>query len=148
MADGGRNAYRGLRYQYLRTLEALMAAVEEPALGISAVHIEGMPGRDGADRDSVDYELSDANGRVVEAVQVKKRAMKKTMGASDAFRALSGWSRIRKRTVTRYKSAPGPASPSRAWRQCLNLLKIPLPKGVYRCGSRLRGPAGRARRNA
>ena len=88
MADGGRNAYRGLRYQYLRTLEALMAAVEEPALGISAVHIEGMPGRDGADRDSVDYELSDASGRVLEAVQVKKRAMKKTMGASDAFRAL------------------------------------------------------------
>ena len=88
MADGGRNAYRGLRYQYLRTLEALMAAVEEPALGISAVHIEGMPGRDGADRDSVDYELSDASGRVVEAVQVKKRAMKKTIGASDAFRAL------------------------------------------------------------
>lgn len=88
MADGGRNAYRGLRYQYLRTLEALMTAVEDPALGISAVHIEGMPGRDGADRDSVDYELSDASGRVLEAVQVKKRAMKKTMGASDAFRAL------------------------------------------------------------
>ena len=88
MADGGRNAYRGLRYQYLRTLEALMAAMEEPALGISAVHIEGMPGRDGADRDSVDYELSDASGRVLQAVQVKKRAMKKTMGASDAFRAL------------------------------------------------------------
>jgi hypothetical protein len=88
VADGGRNAYRGLRYQYLRTLEALMAAVEEPALGISAVHIEGMPGRNGADRDSVDYELSDASGRVLEAVQVKKRAMKKTMGASDAFRAL------------------------------------------------------------
>lgn len=88
MADGGRNAYRGLRYQYLRTLEALMAAVEQPALGITAVHIEGMPGRDGADRDSVDYELSDASGRVVEAVQVKKRAMKKTMGASDAFGAI------------------------------------------------------------
>jgi hypothetical protein len=63
VADGGRNAYRGLRYQYLRTLEALMAAVEEPALGIIAVHIEGMPGRDGGDRDSVDYELSDASGR-------------------------------------------------------------------------------------
>src|ERR1035441_3071170 len=65
-----------------------MAAVEEPDLGIAAVHIEGMPGRDGADRDSVDYELSDASGLVLEAVQVKKRAMKKTMGASDAFRAL------------------------------------------------------------
>jgi hypothetical protein len=88
VADGGRNAYRGLRYQYLRTLEALMAAVEEPALGISAVHIEGILRRDGADKDSVDYELSDVSGRVVEAVQVKKRAMKKTMGASEAFRAL------------------------------------------------------------
>jgi hypothetical protein len=65
-----------------------MAAVEDSALGITAVHIEGMPDRGGVDRDSVDYELSDASGRVVEAVQVKKRAMKKTMGASDAFRAL------------------------------------------------------------
>jgi len=65
-----------------------MAVAEERTSKITAIHIEGMPGRNGADRDSVDYELSDASGRIVEAVQVKRHAKKNTMGASDAFRAL------------------------------------------------------------
>jgi len=54
-----------LRYQYLRTLEALMDAVEELGDGVEAVHVEGRPDPDRSDADSIDYELSDADGHVV-----------------------------------------------------------------------------------
>lgn len=45
-SGGDRSAAWGLRYQYLRTLEALMDALEEPRPGVVAVHVEGLP-RDG-----------------------------------------------------------------------------------------------------
>jgi len=90
VADGGRSAAWGLRYQYLRTLEALIAALEEPESGVVAVHVEGLPGEDGKGRDSIDYELTDADGRSMLAVQVKARAPGTALGAAQAFRALVG----------------------------------------------------------
>ena len=101
MADGGRNAARGLRYQYLRTLEALMDAAETPRRGVVAVHVEGLPGPDGAGADSIDYELSDAGGHVVSAVQVKARVPGTAMGAGQVFKALAAL--VRDRDAARYE---------------------------------------------
>jgi hypothetical protein len=70
IVDGGRSVAWGLRYQYLRTLEALMDAVEQPERCVVAVHAEGLPGADGKGRESIDYEVTDADGRFVLAVQV------------------------------------------------------------------------------
>lgn len=93
--DGGRNAARGLRYQYLRTLEALMDAAVSPGQTVAAVHVEGLPQPDGAATESVDYEMTDASSRVMMAVQVKARASGATMGAGEAFRVLAGLVRDR-----------------------------------------------------
>lgn len=89
MVDGARNAARGLRYQYLRTLEALMDAAEDPGGGVVAVHVEGLPGPGGSAPDGVDYELTDSSERVVLAAQVKARAPGSVMGAGEAFSALA-----------------------------------------------------------
>lgn len=101
MADGARSAARGLRYQYLRTLEALMDAAETARHGVVAVHVEGLPGSGGADADSIDYELSDADGHIVSAVQVKARVPGKPMGAGQVFKALAGL--VRDRDAARYE---------------------------------------------
>jgi len=78
----------GLRYQVLAPRwKRSWPLWRSQLLGIAAVHIEGMPGRGGADRDAVDYEVSDASGRVMKRSRSKARD-EKTMGASDAFRAL------------------------------------------------------------
>lgn len=95
MADGARNASRGLRYQYLRTLEALMDATEIPECGVVAVHVEGLPAPGGAGAESIDYELSDADGCVMSAVQVKARLPGAVMGAGQVFNALAGLVRDR-----------------------------------------------------
>ena len=51
-----------------------MDALKEPRPGVVAVHVEGLP-RDGERApDGIDYELTDADGHVVLAVQVKARA--------------------------------------------------------------------------
>jgi hypothetical protein len=99
VADGGRNAARGLRYQYLRTLEALMDA-EESGQCVVAVHVEGLPAPDGKAPDSIDYELTGAGGGAVMAAQVKARAPGTVMGAGEAFRALAGL--VRDRDADRY----------------------------------------------
>lgn len=85
MADGGRSAARGLRYQYLRTLEALVDAAAEPGRGVAAVHVEGLPAPDGKAMESIDYELTGAGGRTLMAAQVKARAPGTVMGAGEAF---------------------------------------------------------------
>jgi len=95
VVDGGRSAAWGLRYQYLRTLEVLMDALEESDCGVVAVHVEGLPGEDGRGRESIDYELTDADGRFLLAAQVKARAPGADMGAGQAFRALVGLARAR-----------------------------------------------------
>jgi hypothetical protein len=101
LADGGRNAAQGLRYQYLRTLEALMDAAEAPGRGVVAVHVEGLPDPGGAGTDSIDYELSDVGGHVVSAVQVKARVRGTVMGAGQVFKALAGL--VRDRDAARYE---------------------------------------------
>ena len=120
-----------------------MAAVEDLALGITAVHIEGMPGRDGADRDSVDYELSDASGRVVEAVQVKKRARKKTMVRLTRS-ALSGAAhRLRLPPAHGQAQGHGHAGPQLHRR---HRRRQPRPAGPFRAAARPHragGPAAR-----
>lgn len=100
MQDGGRNAARGLRYQYLRTLEALMDAAVDPAQGVTAVHVEGLPGPDGTAPESIDYEVTDTGGRIVLAAQVKARAPGAVMGAGEAFRVLADL--VRGRDADRY----------------------------------------------
>jgi hypothetical protein len=88
VSGGGQSAVWGLRYQYLRTLEALMDAVDEPGRGVVAVHVEGLP-RDGERApDGIDYELTDGSGHVMVAVQVKARAPGTEMGAGEVFKAL------------------------------------------------------------
>ena len=99
--DGGRSAAWGLRYQYLRTLEALLGAVEEPHLGVAAVHVEGLPLEGGRAPESIDYELTDADGRVLLAVQVKARAPGTELGAGDVFKALALL--VQQRDAARYE---------------------------------------------
>lgn len=104
-ADGGGNAAWGFRYQYLRTLEALMDAAEQPERGVVAAHVEGRPGPDGTRVESIDYELSDADGRIMLAVQVKARAPGAVLGAGEVFRPLA--SMVRKRDANRYELLAG-----------------------------------------
>ena len=94
-------AARGLRYQYLRTLEALMNAVEQPALGGEAVHIEGPIDPGGLNLNNIDYELSDVSGHIVSAVQVKARASGSAMGPGEIFGALAGL--VLDRDATQYE---------------------------------------------
>ncbi|MGW8354333.1 hypothetical protein [Streptomyces wedmorensis] len=69
-ADGGRIAARGFQYQYLRTVEALLACANNGEVAVCRV--EG-PGAvlSLSHADSVDFDLTDAAGRSVMAVQVK-----------------------------------------------------------------------------
>jgi hypothetical protein len=97
--DGGRSAAWGLRYQYLRTLEVLMDALERPECGMAAVHVEGLPGEDGKGRESIDYEVTDADGRFMLAAQVKARAPGTSLGAAQVFRALVGLARARDASI-------------------------------------------------
>ena len=101
LTDGGRNAARGLRYQYLRTLEALMDVFEQSDRDAQLVHVEGSPTSDAASTDSVDYELTDDSGRVLSAVQVKARAPGYAMGAGEIFRVLAAL--VRDRDACRYE---------------------------------------------
>jgi hypothetical protein len=102
MSGGGQSAAWGLRYQYLRTLEALMDAVEEPRRGVAAVHVEGMPRDDERTPEGIDYELTDADGHVVLAAQVKARAARTRMGAGEVFKALVAV--VRDRDATCYRN--------------------------------------------
>ena len=78
-----------------------MDAAETPRHGVVAVHVEGLPGPGGADADSIDYELSDANEHIVSAVQVKARVPGKPMGAGQVFKTLAGL--VRDRDAARYE---------------------------------------------
>jgi hypothetical protein len=71
VSGGGQSAAWCLRYQYLRTIEALMSAVEEPSHGVVAVHVEGLPREGEWSSDGIDYELTDADQRVLLAVKSK-----------------------------------------------------------------------------
>ncbi|KMS76588.1 hypothetical protein ACM01_05310 [Streptomyces viridochromogenes] len=85
--DGGRVAARGFQYQYLRTVEALLASVRT---GKAAVcRIEG-PGDTVSlqHTDSVDFDLTDADGRSLMAVQVKSAGAGRTVRAREAAAVL------------------------------------------------------------
>src|ERR1700733_1898169 len=129
VADGGRSAARGLRYQYLRTLEALVDAAAEPGRGVAAVHVEGLPAPGGKAPESIDYELTGAGGRTLVAAQVKARAPGTVMGAGEAFRALSGL--VRDRDADRYALVTS-ASEGESVRELAGLLGAGLDPGELR----------------
>ena len=79
--DGGRNAARGLRYQYLRTLEAMLDMLDDDA--IAAVRIEGPHGAQRVN--AVDFDVVDDDGRVRLAAQVKSVAAGGAVSAATAF---------------------------------------------------------------
>ncbi|MDX2844980.1 hypothetical protein PV377_39715, partial [Streptomyces ipomoeae] len=85
--DGGRVAARGFQYQYLRTVEALLASVRTGQA--AACRIEG-PGDTVSlqHADSVDFDLSDADGHSLMAVQVKSAGAGRTVRAREAVAVL------------------------------------------------------------
>lgn len=83
--DGGRIAARGLRYQYLRTLEALLDALDDDA--VAAVRIEGPHGAEQVN--AVDFDVVAGDGRVMLAAQVKSVAPGGTVSAATAFGQLA-----------------------------------------------------------
>ncbi|MYS23591.1 NB-ARC domain-containing protein [Streptomyces sp. DvalAA-14] len=87
-ADGGRIAARGFQYQYLRTLEALLASSGEGS--VVACRIEGpVQAAIALDNvDAVDFDLVDAEGVSVVAVQVKSAAAGREMRAPRALEVL------------------------------------------------------------
>ena len=88
MADGGRSAAKGFRYQYMRTLEAMLDAVNDE--NVEAIYVEGIPaGNENSGAEAVDYELADHAGRTLTAVQVKNRKPGTSIGIAEIFRALA-----------------------------------------------------------
>jgi hypothetical protein len=83
--DGGRIAARGLRYQYLRTLESMLGLVEDPR--VAAVRVEGPPSHKGH-ADAVDFDVLDVDGRCRLAVQVKSKAPGASASAAEVFAVL------------------------------------------------------------
>jgi hypothetical protein len=83
--DGGQNAARGFRYQYRRTLEALIEALDKPA--VAAVGVEGSTVSSGAE--VVDFDVEGHDGRCLLAAQVKSKTAGATMSAAEAFRVLA-----------------------------------------------------------
>jgi len=83
--DGGRIAARGLRYQYLRTLESMLGLVEEPQ--VASLRVEGPPSHEGH-ADAVDFDVIDRDGRCCLAVQVKSKGPGGSVSAADAFAIL------------------------------------------------------------
>ncbi|MEV0325603.1 hypothetical protein AB0H63_04015 [Micromonospora echinospora] len=79
--DGGRIAARGLRYQYLRTLEAMLDALEDQT--VTAVRIEGPHGIDQVN--AVDFDVVTNTDQVLLAAQVKSVAPGGTVSAATAF---------------------------------------------------------------
>jgi hypothetical protein len=87
VVDGGRIAAGGFLYQYLRTLEAALAALSDER--VCAVRVEGDPNpSEVADSDVVDFDLIDGQGRVLLAAQVKSGGSGAQLGLSSAFRIL------------------------------------------------------------
>ncbi|MEV0266055.1 hypothetical protein AB0I49_32605 [Streptomyces sp. NPDC050617] len=85
--DGGRVAARGFQYQYLRTVEALLASIRDAE--VTACRIEG-PGDTVSLQhvDAVDFDLVDAAGRSLMAVQVKSAGSARVVRAREAVSVL------------------------------------------------------------
>ncbi|MER5435871.1 ATP-binding protein [Streptomyces sp. NPDC002588] len=86
--DGGRVAARGFQYQYLRTLEALLAAWGRP--DVDGCRIEGpAPENTAPAVDVVDFDLVDRQGECLVAAQVKSAAPGRRSSAPEAFAVLA-----------------------------------------------------------
>lgn len=85
--DGGRVAAYGFRYQYWRTLEALLDVVDDPAVG--SVRVEGPP-TDTPGRNAIDFDVLDVDGRTRRAVQVKSKPSGGSMAPGEALGVLLG----------------------------------------------------------
>ncbi|MGW2918964.1 NB-ARC domain-containing protein [Streptomyces angustmyceticus] len=80
--DGGRGAARGFQYQYHRTLEHLVAVIDES--DVACVRVEGPPSGGGL-VDKVDFDVVTTDGAVHAAVQVKSRAAGGSMSGALAL---------------------------------------------------------------
>jgi hypothetical protein len=85
--DGGRVAAFGLQYQYIRTLEHLVALLGDSE--VSGVRIEGAPLGNGL-TDAVDFDVVGLDGAVRLAVQVKSKPGGGRLSAAEAFGVLIG----------------------------------------------------------
>ncbi len=84
--DGGRAAARGLQFQYLRTLEALLRSLDDSRVTSCRVEGEVTVSRD-SDVDAVDYDLLAGSERLV-ASQVKSRGPGRSMSGPESFAIL------------------------------------------------------------
>ncbi|MFE4358304.1 hypothetical protein [Kitasatospora sp. NPDC056800] len=69
--DGGRVAARGYQYQYLRTLEQLIAVIDDEQ--VASVRVEGPSAAEGAE-ERVDFDVVNLDGSLRSVVQVKSKA--------------------------------------------------------------------------
>ena len=85
-ADGGRIAARGFQYQYLRTLEYLIAHIDDPR--VASVRVEGPPPSQDNVADAIDFDVLDVAGHCILAAQVKSKAPGYSFSLSEAFSAI------------------------------------------------------------
>lgn len=87
---GGQAAAFGFQYQYLVTLEELLAATEELRPGVHAAVIEPTEtdGEGMSDPDAIDFDLADGDRSVVLAAQVKSGGPGTELSAPAAFAVL------------------------------------------------------------
>lgn len=84
--NGGRNAARGFQYQYLRTVEAMLDAID--AGDVDVCNVEGSPMTTSQLDDAVDYNLMGTGGRLILAAQVKSRSANNELNVSEAMTVL------------------------------------------------------------
>jgi len=83
---GGRGAAGGFQYQYLRTVEAFLSAIQQR--DVHACRVEGPASPQLTNTDIVDFDLIDNSGRCIFAAQVKSAGVGKKIGAPEAFAIL------------------------------------------------------------
>ncbi|WP_335990072.1 hypothetical protein [Glycomyces sp. MUSA5-2] len=83
--DGGRIAARGFQYQYLRTLESMLGCLDDPR--VDAIRVEGDPT---SAQETVDFDLLEADGSSLLAVQVKSKGHEGRATAPELFKTLCG----------------------------------------------------------
>jgi hypothetical protein len=83
--DGGRIAARGFQYQYLRTIESMLESFDDPR--VEAIRVEGDPS---SAQETVDFDLLDASGSSMLAVQVKSKSPDGKATAPELFKILCG----------------------------------------------------------
>ncbi|WP_410628351.1 NB-ARC domain-containing protein [Amycolatopsis sp. cmx-8-4] len=110
--DGGRVAAWGFLYQYLCTVEAVLAAVENDRF--EACRVEGSAGAGESEQvDVVDFDLVGPDGEVLLAAQVKTGGSTASLGTGVAYRIMvelvTRCSAERYELLTNVRLAPGAA---------------------------------------